>query len=71
VKGKFANAYKHWISNNGCKVLFSDDFTSKCLRSTMSKVRRPKENCRFDSHHTSKFWSTMTVLKFEVAFLAL
>jgi hypothetical protein len=34
--------------------MFSYDYTFKCMRSTKSRVRRPKDSSRFDNHYTIK-----------------
>jgi hypothetical protein len=51
---KFAKAYRHRMSEDCSKVMYSDESNIKCLKLTRDKVRRQKDSNRFYSHYTIK-----------------
>jgi hypothetical protein len=51
---KFAKKYRHFTKEDWAKVMYSDESTFKCLRSTRTIIRRPQGSNRYDSHYTVK-----------------
>ena len=51
---QFALKYKHWTAADWMKVMFSDESTFKCFRSSGYLVRRPDDASRYDPKFTSK-----------------
>ena len=51
---QFALKYKHWTADDWMKVMFSDESTFKCFRSSGYLVRRPDDASRYDPKFTSK-----------------
>jgi hypothetical protein len=50
----FCKAYKDWTPEQWEKVMYSDESTFRCIRSTKSKVLRPSGSNRYDSRFTVK-----------------
>jgi transposase len=50
----FAKKHRSWTAEDWRKVMYSDESTFRCLRSTRSRVRRPTGSNRFDSRYTVK-----------------
>jgi transposase len=51
---QFARAYSHFTAEDWSRVMYSDESTFRCIRSTRTKVRRPSGSNRFESKFTVK-----------------
>jgi transposase len=51
---KFAKQYKDWTKEMWNSVMFSDESSFKCIRSTSNRVRRPIGANRYDPKYTVK-----------------
>jgi hypothetical protein len=50
----FARSYKHWTKEQWSAVMFSDESSFKCIRTTSNRVRRPHGSNRYDPKYTMK-----------------
>jgi hypothetical protein len=51
---KFAKKHQHFTKEDWARVMYSDESTFKCLRSTRTTIRRPQGSNRDDSRYTVK-----------------